>query len=327
VGAAADPGTTVKPAHRALDEAFRENRSLLWGISYRLTGCAADAEDVLQETFARALEQRSLARGEDWRPWLVRVATNRSLDLLRRRRRTAYAGAWLPSPVTTGGAELEWQPGDAESTESRYERRESLSFAFLLALEALTPRQRAVLLLRDVIGFSARETAGALAVSEESVRITHLRARRAMEGYDSARCVPTEPLADAMRKALAELVRCLVTQDADGLTALLCDSVRTITDGGGEYNALHAPLEGRERVALLHLRVARRRAGGARIEIRDLNGLPALVIEYASAERRQAPRTVLRCELAADGRIREIHSVLASRKLTAVDFGTAASRA
>jgi RNA polymerase sigma-70 factor (ECF subfamily) len=301
-----------------LEGIFRAHRKTVWGLSYRLTGCAADADDVVQDTFARAAERSEPPVDPGWRPWLIRVATNKSLDVLRRRRRRRYVGSWLPSPIAIDEGEAVPLGSHAHSTERHYEERETLSFAFLVALEALSPRQRAVLLLRDVLDYSAREVADALDVSEENVRIIHHRARRAMREYDGTRCRGARDL--ETRRALEELLRCLVTQDAAGLEALLTESVRTITDGGGEYNALHAPMIGRPRVAQLHLRVARRRAPGSRIEVRSLNGAPALVIQYASSERRQAPRAVLRCELTPDGRIRELHVVLASRKLTAVSF-------
>lgn len=302
-----------------LDALFRDHRHMLWGLSYRMTGCAADADDVVQETFARAAARPAPSDEQAWRPWLMRVATNLSLDLLRQRRRRSYRGSWLPSPVET--VEGEGTIGaSAPSIEARYERLESLSFAFLLALEALTPRQRAVLLLRDVFDYSARATAELLGLSEDNVRVTHLRARRAMRDYDRNRCRPTGTLQERTRDALAQFIRCLLTQDVDGAAALLTASVRTVTDGGGEYTALHRPLVGRDAVLTLHLRVARRRGAGARVEFRLCNGLPAVVIEYASATKRQAPRAVLRCELDPDGHIRELHTILASRKLTAVRF-------
>jgi RNA polymerase sigma-70 factor (ECF subfamily) len=302
-----------------LDALFREHRRMLWGLCYRMTGCTADADDIVQETFARAAE-RPTPSGEDaWRPWLIRVATNLSLDLLRRRRRHAYQGSWLPSPVETSEDEAAFDTS-VPSTEARYEWAESLSFAFLLALEALTPRQRAVLLLRDVFDYSARATAELLNLSEENIRITHLRARRAMHDYDRNRCRPTHTLQAQTRRALQQFIRCLLTKDVDGATALLAASVRTVTDGGSEYTALHRPLVGRKLVLTLHMRVAQRRGPGARVEFRVINGLPAVVIEYASAIKRQAPRAVLRCELDADGHIRELHTILASRKLAAIRF-------
>lgn len=301
-----------------LEQIFAEHQRVLWSLSYRLTGCAADADDIVQETFARAL-QSPPASEVPWRPWLLRVATNLSLDVLRRRRHRSYDGSWLPSPVDTAEPSVLCSTA-MPSPEARYEWLESLSFAFLLALEALTPRQRAVLLLRDVFDYSARATAELLSLSEENIRITHLRARRAMRDYDHHRCRPTSTLQEQTRNALMQFVRCLVTHDVDGAAALLTASVRTVTDGGGEYTALHQPLVGRQAVLTLHMRVAQRRGAGARIALRSINGLPAVLIEYASAIKRQAPRVVMRCELDADGRIRELHTVLASRKLTAVRF-------
>ena len=143
----------------------------------------------------RALERPPARTDEPWRPWLVRVAMNLARDLLRRRRRSPYRGTWLPSPIETGADDAppayEIPAESGSPTEGRYELLESVSFAFLLALEALTPSQRAVLLLRDVFDYSVRETADALGMSEANVKVTHHRARRAMAAYDRDRCVPT----------------------------------------------------------------------------------------------------------------------------------------
>jgi RNA polymerase sigma-70 factor (ECF subfamily) len=312
--ATTDLGLTKK-----LDDLFRDHRQMLWGLSYRMTGCAADADDIVQETFARAVERCTPSEEQAWRSWLMRVATNLSLDLLRQRRRRSYQGSWLPSPIETPDEETAFHT-TAPSTETYYEWRESLSFAFLMALDALTPRQRAVLLLRDVFDYSARATAELLTLSEENVRITHLRARRAMRDYDRNRCQPTSALQEQTRQVLGQFIRCLVTQDVDGAASLLAASARAVTDGGSEYTALHRPLVGRNPVLTLHMRVAQRRGAGARVEFRSINGLPAVIIEYASAIKRQAPRAVLRCELDSPGHIRELHTILASRKLTAVRF-------
>jgi RNA polymerase sigma-70 factor (ECF subfamily) len=308
-----------------LEDLFRTHERTLWGLCYRLTGCAADADDLVQDTFVRAAERACPAGDPSWRPWLVRVAVNLGVDLLRRRRRRGYEGAWLPSPI-----EIETDASPevlSGNPAARYERLESISFAFLLALEVLTPKQRAVLLLRDVLDYSASEVGAVLDMSEENVRITHHRARRAMRAYDHERCRPTAALRERTSAALQQLLGCLLNQDVAGLETLLAESVRTVADGGGEYTALHGPLEGRAKVALLHLRVAQRRAAGSRIEFRSINGLPALVIRYASAARRQAPRAVLRCDVAADGRITVLHAILASRKLTAIRFPAAESPA
>ena len=176
----------VQPA--AIEEAFREHRGFLWGLCYRLSGNAADADELVQETFVRALERPPADLERPWRPWLTRVAVNLGRDLLRRRRRRTYVGPWLPGPVPTAADGLPCEPVDpAPGPGARYDRLESVTVAFLLALEALSPAQRAVLLLRDVFDYSVRETADALAMSEANVKTTHLRARRVMESYDRRR--------------------------------------------------------------------------------------------------------------------------------------------
>jgi RNA polymerase sigma-70 factor, ECF subfamily len=298
------------------------HRRTLWGLCYRLTGSAADADDLVQQTFLRAIERPPDHPPADWKPWLVRVAVRLGIDTLRRRRRRGYVGVWLPSPVETEPFEDAAAAPDSDVA-SHYELRESVSFAFLLALEALSPRLRAALLMRDVLDYSAREVAEVLDTSEGNARILHLRARRALQRYDRERRAPTRALADETRRALANLSEALLRGDAAALEALLTASVRTFTDAGGEFNALRTPLTGRTRVARFHLRVAARRAAGARLEIRTVNGLPALVIEFAESHRGAAPRLVLRCELDGEGRIRELHSIMAPAKLTAIRFGPA----
>jgi RNA polymerase sigma-70 factor (ECF subfamily) len=304
-----------------LEALFRAQRRTLWGLAYRLTGSPADAEDVVQEAFVRLLARPPEAARDDPGPWLVRVVTNLGIDTLRRRRRRAYVGPWLPSPLPT--SETDWldaQPGGTPDPEARYGLAESAGYAFLVALEALGPRQRAALLLRDVLGRSARETADLLGTSEGGVRVLHLRARRSLEAYDAARCIPTPELRERHQAALRRFLDCLFAQDAGGLEALLAESVHTVTDAAGEFTALAEPLVGRERVARLYLMAAlHRREFGADTEMLLVNGLPAALITLRRPVRRQAPRTLLRCELDPDGRIRVVHAILAPRKLAALD--------
>jgi RNA polymerase sigma-70 factor (ECF subfamily) len=302
------------------DALFRAHARALFGLAYRLTGCAADADEVVQETFVRALAKPPARTGEPWAPWLVRVATNLSIDVVRRRRRRGEDASWLPSPLADDEAAALPEPRE-RAPDARYEAAESATFAFLLALEALTPRQRAALVLRDVCGFSASDTAAAIGASEASVRVLHHRARRAFGTYDAAPCKPDATLIAKHRAALGTLMKCLVAQDVAGLSALLRDDVTTTTDAGGEFNALRGVRRGRVGVARFHLRVARNRGAGARIAPCVANGLPAIAITFARAGARQARHVLMRCELDAHGRIAAIHSVLATRKLTRISFG------
>lgn len=300
---------------------FLAQRGRLWGLAYRLTGSAADAEDIVQEAFARLVADPPKAPVESLGPWLARVTTNLGIDTLRRRRRTAYVGSWLPSPIETGRAGAhEERPPEGHDPEGRYGLAESATYAFLVALEALGPRQRAALLLRDVLGYSADETGDLMGVSAGNVRVLHLRARRALEDYDKTRCIPTPELLAQHREALQRFIGCLLAQDARGLEAVLAESVRTVTDAGGEYTALTLPLVGRARVARFYLAASlHRRSSGVRTEMRVVNGLSAVFITLDRPVRRQAPRSLVRCELDDSGQIRLVHAILSSRKLAALN--------
>ena len=307
-------------ADSALEALFRAERARLWAIAYRLTGVPADADDVVQDAFERLVTAQPVpGRDGSLRPWLVRVVTNLGIDALRRRKRRSYSGPWLPGP-SDAGDDVAFEPvsGD-DNPERRYGLAESASFAFLIALEALGPRPRAALLLRDVLGYSARETAQVLETSEANARVLHLRGRRALEAYDHERCVPDAALYRRHRDVLERLHRCLVAQDAAGLEALFTEAVRTVTDANGEFTALAEPMTGRARVARFYRMAALHRQGSeATSEIRDVNGLPALWTRLGRPVRRQAPRSLLRVELDADGHVREVQVVLASRKLAAL---------
>jgi RNA polymerase sigma factor (sigma-70 family) len=305
----------------AFEEIFRVHERFIWGLCYRMTGNAADADDLAQETFVRAWEKPPAKTDEPWRPWLVAVAMNLSRDLLRRRKRRRYEGPWLPSPIETGdeAAPPSYEPVDeAGNPAARYDMLESVSFAFLLALEALTPAQRAVLLLRDVFDYSVRETADALGMSEANVKTTHHRARRAMNDYDRERRPPTRSLQEQTRRVMERFMQCLFDHDAAGVEALLAEDARHMGDGGGEFLAARSPVIGRKKVTLFNLHLAQMRPDDARVTWRMFNGLPAIVTELSQPKEKWAPRIVTTFELDAAGDIKRIFNVLATRKLTAV---------
>jgi RNA polymerase sigma-70 factor (ECF subfamily) len=302
-------------------ELFQAHERFLWGLCYRLTGNAADADDLVQETFVRALKHPPARTDEPWRPWLVRVAINLGRDMLRRRRRQAYDGIWLPSPIETGSeaAPPAHEPVDEQGNPAtRYDLLESVSFAFLLALEALTPTQRAVLLLRDVFDYSVRETAAALAMTEANVKTTHLRARRALQTYEQTRHAPTRSLQAQAGALLERFLHCLNNNDVSGIETLLAQDARAISDGGGEFFAARVPLVGRAKILLFYRTITKQLGGQVRLELRMLNGWPAVVAENLAPKEGFAPRVATLFELGVDGRLQRIYSVLATRKLTAL---------
>jgi RNA polymerase sigma-70 factor, ECF subfamily len=297
---------------------FQAHRHFLWGLCYRMTGSAADADELVQETFVRAIERPPLSERDGWRAWLTRVAANLSIDTLRLRKRREYVGPWLPAPVETGD---DASPSGHEmaSTEHRYDLIESVSVAFLLALEHLTPRQRVVLILRDVFDYPVQQTAKVLGLTQSTVKVTHLRARQAMKAYEDERMRPTRDHQARTAERLREFLACLQNHDAAGVEAMLAKDARALSDGGGEFHAARQPIIGRKNVVRLLLGPTAKPASEARLSFRMLNGMPALVAE-SLPRKGYAPRFVFQIELDATGAIGAVHTVLATRKLKAVRF-------
>lgn len=225
----------------AFDRLVAAHQPALLAHCYRMTGSLHDAEDALQETLVRAWRALDSFEGRSsLRTWLFRIATNASLRVLEQRRRRVlpvdYGPAWDPhGPVGAAVDEATWVtpfPGSPPdlSPAARYESRESVELAFVAALQALPGRQRAVLLLRDVLGFSAAETAEALESSLASVNSALNRARRTMASGE--RDGERDGAPDALpvvgpgdRELVARFVAAWVDHDVAGLVALLAADV------------------------------------------------------------------------------------------------------
>ena len=216
-------------------EAFVAHRNLLFTVAYEMLGSAADAEDVLQETWLRWVKV-DLAQVRDQRAYLVRITTRQSLNRLRtmKRRKEAYVGPWLPEPLLTA-------PDVAEDVELA----ESVSMALMLVLETLSPTERAVFVLREAFDVSYDEIAAAVGKSPAAVRqIAH----RARQHVDARR--PREVVSPSQtRAALESFQRALETGDLQGLLDVLAPEVVLISDGGGVKQAALRPIIGAEKVA------------------------------------------------------------------------------
>lgn len=298
-----------------IDAAYRDHSRFLWRLCYRMTGSVADSDEVVQETFARALASPPPDARAPLRPWLVRVAMNLARDRLRKRRRSPYVGPWLPAPIDTGDEVA--AEGDPEQ---RYGALESVTVAFLMACEALTPRQRAVLLLRDVLDYSVEETAEALALSPANVKTTHHRARAAMRAYDAGRAPPTRAVQEKTRAAIERFAFALSTGNLAAIEAELAPAAVTITDAGGDFRAALRYVSGPSRIGRFYLGLTKKVAP-SRVAIRSLNGLPALIVEIDEPPPRVAPRLTVGFDLGPDGRIALVHAVLARAKLVGINLG------
>lgn len=298
-----------------LGRRLEAERPFLRRMAYRITGTTADADDVVQESFAKVLTAPPKQLDSPLRPWLLRVTCNLAIDVLRKRKRRSYVGPWLPSPFADSVPEQ-------DSPAARYAEKESLTFAFLLALEALTPKQRAVLILRDVLDLDVRETAASLGMTETNAKVLHLRARQKLAGYDQAR-VDTSALAQQrVQDALHKLLLAMASGQPEQVAALLADDVVMHSDGGGKYLAARKPVVGARLVTTFLCNVARGFAPGQlALEARELCGLPALCVRLLIPRPGLAPQSVLAVTLNAQGKITAMYQVLHDAKLTDTSNG------
>jgi RNA polymerase sigma-70 factor (ECF subfamily) len=295
------PGETVPLGDAVSPEAYAEFRPLMFSIAYRMTGSISDGEDIVQEAFLRLTQVlRDGTIIDSPKAYLATVTTRLAISHLRsaRVRRESYVGAWLPEPLLADD-----DPGPAE----RAEMSDSLSMAFLVLLESLTPTERAVFLLHEVFGYDYKEIAGITGKSEANCRQISARARHHVDDG--------KPRFDASREQRDQVARRFFEAAAGGdlgnLMELLAPDVVLVGDGGGKAFALAIPASGAERVARMLLGLYRRGPKvGARLELAQVNGQPGAVT-YDGQDR---VINVFALDI-ADGRVQTIRSVLNPDKL------------
>ncbi|WP_419197669.1 RNA polymerase sigma-70 factor [Microbispora hainanensis] len=256
-------GRTEPAMDRAVDPAtaaFVAHRNLLFTVAYEMLGSAADAEDVLQETWL-LWAGVDLHAVRDQRAYLVRITTRQALKRLRTlgRRRESYVGPWLPEPLLTA-------PDVAEDVELA----ESVSMAMLLVLETLSPTERAVFVLREVFDLDYDEIADAVGKSQAAVRQIAHRAR----SHVAARRPRDTVTPDQTRHALQAFKQAVETGDLQRLLDILAPDIVFLADGGGLKQAAPTPIVGADQVAHLLSRLA----PAASLQPAHVNGHPALII-------------------------------------------------
>jgi RNA polymerase sigma-70 factor (ECF subfamily) len=253
---------------------FQTDRARLFSIAYRMLGSAADAEDVLQDGWLR-FESADRERIRSPQAFATTIVTRLCLDRLKSARATReeYIGTWLPEPVLTS---------DVDGPETRLQRSESVTLAFLVLLETLTPEERAVLLLKDVFDYDHVAIAEILDMSPDNSRqLLHRAKARIAQGRPRLSGTPES------RRAVAErFARAFVSGDADRLVALLADDVGLWSDGGGKAIAARRPILGRDSVVNMLVGLERSaRANGmanvSELKIEEVNAEPALVLRVA----------------------------------------------
>ncbi len=263
----------------ALRATIERCRGRVWALCYRMTGCRAEADDLSQEAIARAIEHEGgLADARGLEGWLFRIATTVCLDHLRRRRRTR-ALTDLVDPLDLP----ELPPGGAPvaDPEAAAILRDDVRFAVVVALQRLSPRRRAVLVLHDVGDRSAQEIAAALGMSANAVKALLHRARAALA---AARVrVDVDRVADAA--VVERLARAIESRSVEALTALLTEDAWGVVDGGGVVPVATKPTHGRRAIARRWANAARRLTRAPSCRVRALNGEAAIVIAALGAAR------------------------------------------
>ena len=275
---------------------FDEHRPLLFSIAYRMLGSVMDAEDVLQEAFLRwqRVPEEEIRSPKSY---LSAIVTRLCIDQLRsaKARREEYVGPWLPEPLPS-----EQGSGGAATLD------ESLSMAFLVLLESLTPVERAVFLLREVFDYDYEEIADLVGKSEANCRQIARRARQSV----AARRPRFEHSPEQEERLTKSFIEACMEGDMEALLEMLSEDITLYSDGGGKARAALRPIHGADNVARFLFGIIRKAPPGLVVRRTRINGQPGIVGYYADGR----PQSVTTLEV-AEGRIRAIHIVVNPEKL------------
>ena len=274
-----------------------ELRPAAFAVAYRMLGSVSEAEDIVQEALLRThLRLRQGVRIESPRAFVSTVVTRLCIDQLRsaRVRRESYVGEWLPEPLVE---ERHDDPAD------QVEAADSLSVAFLVLLERLTPEQRAAFLLREVLDYPYEQIAAIVGTAEDNARQLVSRARKHVEGGRPR----FEPSPERSEQLSNRFVAALRSGDLHALEELLADDVELHADGGGRVRAITRPVYGRSRVARLLLKVMRAAEpfGGWSLRQVLVNGQPGVMRSDAAGRL----SSVVALDITDDGHIVAVRSI------------------
>lgn len=266
---------------------FNQHRDYLFSIAYRMLGSAMDAEDMVQDTFFR-WEKATQEEIDSPKAYLASIVTRLCIDYLRSARvqRESYLGPWLPEPILT-----EQAPDASEALDLS----ESISMAFLVLLESLSPTERAVFLLREVFNYSYAEVAKMVNKTEGNCRQMIRRARQHIEAGRPRYTVSPE----AQQALTMQFTEACVSGDLASLMTMLADDVSLWSDGGGKAIAATRPLHGPEKVAQFLMGIARKAPPNTTTQFAHANGQPSIIIYIESQ-----PTAVMTIEIgyAKDGK-------------------------
>ena len=296
----------------APDECFTAERPRLVGLAYRLLGSLSDAEDVVQEAWVR-WNRTDIDLLDSPAAWLTTVVSRLGIDRLRARRRqqSGYVGPWLPEPLVS------YSVGDDPADAA--ELSDSLSTAFLVLLERLSPNERLVLLLADVFGQPFSTVAGVIGKGESATRQMAVRARRKVRADQELRPSAASPSRADQLMVATQFVEAIMLGDEVRVRSLLSADVVLVSDGGADRHAARRPVVGPDRVSRFLLNITRRfmtvRGHAIDVQQRWINGSPGVVISFDGV-----PYWVAAFDV-HDGRVQRFFATLNPDKLALVDRG------
>jgi RNA polymerase sigma-70 factor (TIGR02957 family) len=289
------------------DETAAEYRPLLFSIAYGMTGSVGDAEDIVQDAFLGMTRARQAGTTiADPKAYLTTAVTRLGINYLSsaRVRRETYVGDWLPEPIVV--------PADGPGPAEHAELADSLSMAFLVLLEALSPVERAVFMLREVFGYPYPDVARVTGKTEVNCRQIFARARQRIAAGAHVRDGAPPPARQAESEELARrFFEAAAGGDMDALLGMLAPDVVFHGDGGGKAQAVGKPVAGRQRVMRLLAGIFRRgRLVGTSLRLAWVNGQPGAVLYDAEG------RVITVAELdVAGGMVQAVHAVVNPDKL------------
>jgi RNA polymerase sigma-70 factor (ECF subfamily) len=281
-------------------EEFEALRPRLFGIAYRMTGSVGDAEDACQDAWLRwqRVDRDTIDNAE---AYLVRIVTRLALDRLQsaQRRRETYVGPYLPEPLIADD--------EAAQPEVAAELADSLTFAFLVLLDELAPKERAVLLLHDVFGYPFDEIGPMVDLSATACRQLASRTRRKLDRERDSLRRPDEA---REQELITNLLTTIASGDIDAVMALLAPDVVLLSDAGAQRHAARRPVVGADRVARLVVNLAKRLLETNEVRMVQVNGEPGLLFFVDGG-----PDNVLTFTFTDDGKVRRFYSQLNPEKL------------
>ncbi|MFY0544904.1 RNA polymerase sigma-70 factor [Brevibacillus sp. H7] len=284
-------------------ELYTTYKPLLFSLAYRMLGTVMDAEDMVQETFL-SLQKVPKEKIVHTKAFLCKVLTNRCIDFLKaaRRQRETYVGPWLPEPLVFRT--------DHNGPMEQVITRDKISIAYLKLMESLSPVERAVFVLREVLDFGYKEIAEMTAKEEASCRKIFSRVKQKLDHE-----LPDEKIDYEHHKQLLEaFLKALQTENTNSLLELLSADAVLYSDGGGRVRAAIQPIQSREKVIAFLLGIAKKAPADTRIQLATVNGEPGIVTCTGDG-----PYSVLSLNL-RDGRIDSVYIIVNPDKLQRLPY-------